>query len=200
MTNKRGVKTGYGGNCRMIEIGSPGHPFRLTFNVDRIDSIRFEETTEEQEIRVPDVLPPETETRLVHTGWVVLVIANGAQNGINFPTIESAMSCYNSIISMIKAVGVPHVFMGPLHPPPPDPSIVGPDGQVIADAVDAAELHKGIAGDNEGDGIAENDDGVDLDGPLEDAFDTPPLDDEFELTDEDLALLENPEFEEDTSH
>jgi hypothetical protein len=198
-----GSKRAYAGNCRMIEIGSPGHPFRLVFNVDHIDSIRFEEAVEERTIRVPGstgvaatfdddgnevtpAIPPATEQKMVSVGWTVIITANGAQSGINFPNVEAAMGCYNSIINMIQAVGVPHVFMGPLKPPEEPSGIVGPDGKAIADAFDAADLHPDLAG-GPGAGVAPNDD--DIDGDVGD------FDPDFELSDEDLALLENPQFD-----
>ncbi len=195
MTKKRGTKTGYAGNCRMIEIGSPGIPFRLTVNVDHIDTIRFEEMKEKREVQtgpgVPEVkdpetgevtfeaIPPPTEQKVVSVGWTVILVSEGQQNGINFPNIESAMGCYNAIINMLQAVGIPHVFMGPLKPPPKPSEIVGVDGEKIKEAVDAADLHPDLAG-GDGAGVAENDDD---------------LDEEFELTDEDLELLEHPEID-----
>ena len=202
MNTRSGTK--YAGNCRMIEIGSKGLPFRLVFNVDHIDSIRFEELIEERTIRtaggvgvaavmndageiITPAVPPPTHTEPVQVGWTVIITSGGAANGINFPNMEAAMGCYNSIINMIQAVGVPHVFMGPLRPPPKPEAPAGlldATGKVIADAVDAADLHPGLAA-GDGVGIAENDD----DGELHEEVD-------FGLTDEDMALLENPEFDE----
>lgn len=167
-SRKRGQ--GYSGNCRMIEIGQPGLPFRLVFNVDHIDSIRFEEAHEEQE------------GKPVSVGWAVVITVRGNTSSINFPDLEAAIGCYNAILHMIQAVGVPHVFMGPIRLPTPisTTSIQGVDGKVIRDAVDAAELYPEMK--NEGEPVmSENDDDMDVD---------------FALTDEDLALLENPELDE----
>ncbi len=187
---KRG--NAYTGNARVIEIGSGGIPFRLLVNVDHIDCIRFEEMREEREIEIPGTteakvlndkgellrpaIPPQTETQVVGVGWGVIIVINGQSNAINFPSIEVAMNCYNSILNMIKAVGIPHVCMGPLRPPP-EPK----------EAVDAIDVHPELAG-GEGDGIAENDDNMDDAGLL-------PPGETFELSDEDLALLENPEID-----
>ena len=174
MTKKRGIKTGYGGNCRMIEIGSGGVPFRMLVNVDHIDSLRFEEVREAREVPIPgkfavsdadrNMTKPETESQVVHTGWTVIVVMGGRENGINFNQLEPAMNCYNSIIGMIKAVGVPTIAMPMLQPPP------APE--------EATDVHPYLAG-GDGDGVAENDDG---DGDLE-------------LSDEDLELLEHPEID-----
>jgi len=119
--------------------------------------------------------------QVINTGWTIILVSNGQQSGINFPGIESAMACYNSILSMIQAVGVPSVFMHKLEVPkaPEESKIVGVDGDVIREAVNAADLHPDLAG-GDGAGMAENDD----------------LDEEFELTDEDLELLENPVIDE----
>ena len=129
----KSVKRGhaYTGNARVIEIGSGGIPFRLLVNVDHIDCIRFEETREERPI---DREKPEL-MEIVSTGWAVIIVIEGAANNINFPTMEVAMNCYNSILKMIKAVGVPHVCMGPLRPPP-EPE----------EAVDAVDVYPNLAG------------------------------------------------------
>lgn len=167
--NKSKSGTKYTGNARMIEIGSPGIPFRLMVNVDHIDSIRFEQ----------QMIFEDENDKQGRPQWQVILIINGQGNTIGFPNMEAAMGCYNSIISMTQAVGVPYVFMGALRPPPPPPEIVGVDGEVIEEAVDAALLHPDLAG-GEGDGMADNDDGVE---------------DEFKLSDEDLELLENPQID-----
>ncbi len=209
MTKSRKRGAGYGGNCRMIEIGSPGIPFRLAVNVDHIDNIRFEELFEERDFPVSSkdaftdkdgvehpAIPIGIAKKVVSVGWSVLIISNGQQSGLNLPTMAAAMGCYNSIINMIQAVGIPHVFMGPLRPPE-ESKIVGIDGEKIEAAVDAADLHPDLAG-GEGAGIAENDDAVAI-GDLinqnrimeaDQAIDD--LDDEFELSDEDVELLANP--------
>ncbi len=210
MTKSKKGGGGYNGNCRMIEIGSPGIPFRLTVNVDHIDTIRFEEMKEQRPIGpatpavtdaegkiVTDAIPPAM--GLVSTGhWTVILVSNGQQNGINFPNIESAMGCYNAIINMLQAVGIPHVFMGPLKPPPKPSEIVGVDGKAIADAVDAADLHPDLAG-GDGAGVAENDDDLEgraLKAGLYQPKNDDDLDEEFELSNEDLELLEHPEIDE----
>lgn len=192
-------KRAYAGNARFIEMGSTGIPFRLLINIDHIESFRFEEQFDERKVVVPGTevppqrddagnviapgKPPETRLERVSIGWQVVLVIGGLSNGIGFPTMESAMACYNDLVRMISANGVPVIARKPLAPPKMPSAIVDVDGDAIAAAVDAADLHPELAGDDgEEFEIAENDDDAAED---------------FTVTDEDLELLENPDIDED---
>jgi hypothetical protein len=185
-----GSKRAYAGNARLIEIGSGGIPFRILLNIDKVENLRFEEG--HQSIQVPNddavdaiidpetkaivvpAVPPTMRTETVSTGWNVIVQQGGQSATIGFPEMEQAMGCYNAIVKMIAAVGIPIVSLKPLMPPKSESPIVGVDGAAIKKAVDAAELHPDLAG-GEGDGVAENDDDLE--------------DEDFELDEEDLEAL-----------
>ena len=133
-------KRGYAGNARFVEIGSPGVPFRFLVNLDTLEGMRFEE---KRQIRPVNKDDPDGPTEVVSLGWSVVLLIGGRENGIDFPTIEPAMACYNSIMSMIEAVGVPMASGSRLLPPKPDPVILDADGRArdaVKAAVDAADI------------------------------------------------------------
>lgn len=158
MANRKGP---YSGNARFIEIGSPGIPFRFLVNIDHIDAVRFEE----MESQSVDGSPPQF-------GWSVNVVINGQGNQLGFPDMQMAINCYNNTLEMIRNAGVPGTWGPKLEPPEPPSPILGPDGNKVAEAVDAALAHPDLAG-GPGDGVADNDD-----------------DQDFKLTDDDVALLD----------
>jgi hypothetical protein len=185
-------RTPYHGNARFLEIGSPGVMFRQLVNIDQITNLRFEEQLEEQEFPIPgtgqpqhvetdeegneylaEAIPPEMQTQVVCTGYNVIVSFPGNNNQVSFNDIAPAMGLYNALLDQINGLGVPITRFPRLEPPAPASAIVGADGL----PVDAAELHPDLAG-GEGAGIAENDD------------------EDFDLSEEDLDLLENPEIDE----
>ena len=147
MANRKGP---YSGNARFIEIGSPGIPFRFLVNIDHIDAVRFEEMD-----------PLNTDGSKAQFGWSVNVVLNGQGNQLGFPTMEMAINCYNNTLAMIRAAGVPGTWGPELEPPEPPSPILGPDGNKVAEAVDAALAHPDLAG-GDGVGIADNDDDLDL--------------------------------------
>jgi hypothetical protein len=185
-------KRAYAGNARLIEIGASGIPFRILLNIDKVENIRFEEGR--QNIQVPNddavdaiidpvskaivvpAVPPTMRTESVSTGWNVIIQQGGQSANIGFPEMEQAMNCYNAVVKMIAAVGIPSVTLKSLAPPKSESPIVGVDGEAIKEAVNAADLYPDLAG-GEGDGIAPNDDDADLE------------DENFELDDEDLEAL-----------
>lgn len=182
------MKHGYTGNARFIEIGSPGVPFRFTVNLDTLEGLRFEEKREVIEVPVPGTgvgeIPLETQEQVVNAGWSVLLLIGGKTNGIDFPTIEPAMACYNAIMSMINAVGVPLVCGTKLMPPEPDPAIVGPDGKAM-DAVKAAVA-----------GALEENPTIEAGEAGEDQLD-PDLGEDPMLTDEQMEELTKPDADND---
>ena len=148
-------KRAYAGNARFVEIGSPGVPFRFLVNLDTLEGMRFEEKREVIEVPVPGTgvgdIPLETREQIQSAGWSVILLIGGRQNGIDFPTIEPAMACYNAIMSMIEAVGVPMASGTRLIPPKPDPTIVDTDGkamETISKAVEAAGVEAGEEGED----------------------------------------------------
>lgn len=159
------MKQGYAGNARFIEIGSPGVPFRFTVNLDTLEGLRFEEKREVIEVPVPGTgvgeVELEMQEQVVNAGWSVLLLIGGKTNGIDFPSIEAAMGCYNAIMSMIQAVGVPLVCGTKLLPPEPAPAIVGADGKAmesISKAVEAAGIEAGEEGEDLVDPVVDEDD------------------------------------------
>ena len=164
-----GSRKTYAGNARFIEIGSAGIPFRFNINIDHIDSIRFEQIRGENE-----------DGEIINTSqWGVQVLVAGQANQITFNTIEGAIACYNDILNMMRACGIPCITGEKLVAPKPPSPIVGPDGGKIAEAVDAALAHPELAG-GEGIGVAGNDDSGQY---VEDT--------EFELTDEDIEMIDD---------
>ena len=176
-------KRAYAGNVRFIEIGAEGIPFRISLNLDQVENVRFEENLQEVEVLNDDAIElvvnehgnvvtparPATKRReRVSQGWCVVIQQAGQPAKIAFPDMAEAMSCYNTILRNIEAVGIPFVKCRPLVAPPGPENEV--NGEAIADAVDAADLHPDLAG-GEGGGIAPNDD-------------------DFEITDEDIELLD----------
>lgn len=167
-------KRGYAGNARFVEIGSPGVPFRFLVNLDTLEGMRFEEKMEVVEIPVPGTgvgeIPLETQERVQSAGWSVVLLIGGKQNNIDFPTIAPAMACYNAIMSMIEAVGVPTASGSRLRPPEPAPTIVDTDGkamEAVKAAVESAGIEAGEAGEDELDTII-----------VDEAIDEPMLTDE----------------------
>lgn len=173
-------KKAYAGNARFIEIGSPGVPFRFTVNLDTLEGLRFEEKLAVIKVPVPGTgvgeIPLEEREQVVNDGWSVILLIGGHMNNIDFPSIEPAMACYNAIMSMINAIGVPLVCGTKLLPPKQPPAIVGADGKAM-DAVKAAVESAGIEAGEEGE---------DLLDPVID--DEPPM-----LSDEELEALTAPD-------
>ena len=150
------TKRAYAGNARFIEIGSPGVPFRYLINLDQLEGIRFEEMLDREEVPVPGTglgdIELETTTKIVNAGWSVVLLVQGKQNGINFPDIAPAVACYNSILNMIRAVGVPMCDIVRLEAPKPKSPLVGADGgamDAINTAVEGAGIEAGAAGEDE---------------------------------------------------
>ena len=174
----------YHSNARFIEIGSPGIMVRQLVNIDQITNLRFEEQLEEQEFPIPDATAVTdddgnqhmpTQKRVVCVGYNVIISFSTNHNQIAFREIEPAIGLYNTLLDQINGLGVPMTRFPRLEPPKPASAIVGADGQ----PVDASELHPDLAG-GPGAGIAPNDDDAE----------------DFDLSDEDLDLLENPEIDE----
>ncbi len=153
-------KKAYAGNARFIEIGSPGVPFRFTVNLDTLEGMRFEEKLEVVKLPVPETgvgdIPLEHTEKIEGVGWAVVLLIGGRQNNIDFPTIEPAMACYNAIMSMIQAVGVPLVCGTKLIPPKSPSVILDSDGKA-RDAVKAAVEAAGIEAGEEGEDLMDPD-------------------------------------------
>jgi hypothetical protein len=126
----------YPGDARFLELGSPGAPFRSLVNISHISNVRFEQKIGQQEATYDDggqmTAPPQEFLE----GWaIMLVIAHGTggQN-ILFPSEEEAVACYNMILDMIVATGVP-ISRQPkltITPEQPEPSMIeGLDGAPI---------------------------------------------------------------------
>jgi hypothetical protein len=117
----------------------------------------------------------EHTTKIVSVGWSVVLLIQGKQNGINFHDMAPAIACYNSILDMLRIVGVPLCDCARLEAPKPKSPIVGADGGAM-EAVEAAV---------EGAGIETGETGEDLLDPV--------IDEEGELiplTDEDIEAME----------
>jgi hypothetical protein len=175
MSNKRP----YAGNARFIEIGSPGVPFRYLVNVDHLEGMRFEEMLDHEEVPVPGTgigdIELETTTKVVSVGWSVVLLIQGKQNGINFPDMAPAIACYNSILDMLRIVGVPLCDCARLEAPKPKSPILGADGKA-REAVRAAVLASAVEAGEEGEDLL--DPVIDDDGEL------------IPLTDEDIEAME----------
>jgi hypothetical protein len=163
------TKRAYAGNARFIEIGSPGIYFRYLVNLDHLEGLRFEELRDVDDDGEP-----------ISLGWSVVLLMQGKANGINFPTIEAAISCYNAILNMIQTAGVPLVDAKRLEPPKPEPAIVGADGKAMQAVKDAVE------------GALEENPTIEAGEAGEDQLD-PVVDDEPMLTDEEMEELTKPE-------
>lgn len=152
------TKRAYAGNARFIEIGSPGVPFRYLVNLDQLEGIRFEEMLDQQEVPVPGTgvgdIELETTTKILSVGWSVVLLIQGKQNGINFPDMAPAIACYNSILDMIRIVGVPLCDCVRLEAPKPKSPLVGADGGAM-DAVKAAVEGAGVEAGNDGEDLLE---------------------------------------------
>lgn len=172
-------KRTYHGNCRFLELGSLGAPFRSLINIDHITNVRFEQKVGSEEATYDDNGEMTAPPQQFLEGWqLVLVLAHGAggQN-IMFPTEEAAVACYNTILDMIVGTGAPMSRMAKLKvTPAPAPGsemgLLGPDGQPLGEMSDA-----------EKDALAGNDD------------DQLHIDDIPPFTDEELDQLENPEID-----
>ena len=186
-------KRGYAGNARFVEIGSPGVPFRFLVNLDTLEGMRFEEKLEVVKLPVPGTgigdIPLEQTEEIQGVGWAVVLLIGGRQNNIDFPSIEPAMACYNAIMSMIEAVGVPMASGSRLLPPKPAPTIVDTDGramEAVKAAVESAGIEAGEAGEDELDTII-----------VDEASDvTPEMFDEM-LSDEEMEELTKPDAKND---
>ncbi len=184
-------KRGYAGNARFVEIGSPGVPFRFLVNLDTLEGMRFEEKLEVVKLPVPGTgvgdIPLEHTEKVQSAGWSVILLIGGKQNGIDFPTVAPAMACYNAIMSMIEAVGVPTASGSRLRPPEPAPTIVDTDGkamEAVKAAVDAADIEAAAA-------LIEAGEAGEDELP-------PDLDDELpDLSDEELETLTAPDAKND---
>jgi hypothetical protein len=133
-------------------------------------------------------IPLEHTEEIESVGWSVILLIGGKQNGIDFPAIEPAMACYNAIMNMIEAVGVPMASGSRLRPPEPAPTILDADGkarEAVKAAVDAADI-KAAADLIEAGEIEAGEAGEDLLDPVID--DEPPI-----LSDEELEALTAPD-------
>jgi len=130
---KRQVRQ-YPGNARFFELGSEGAPFRSLVNIDHISNVRFEQKIGQRDAEYDDQGQMTAPPREFLEGWaVILVIAHGAGGQtIMFPSEEECVSCYNRILDMIAASGVPVVRMPPLRVTPEPSMIEGLDGVPIA--------------------------------------------------------------------
>jgi hypothetical protein len=187
-------KRAYAGNARFVEIGSPGVPFRFLVNLDTLEGMRFEEKLEVVKLPVPGTgigdIPLEHTEEIQGVGWAVVLLIGGRMNNIDFPSIEPAMACYNAIMSMIEAVGVPMASGSKLLPPKPPSVILDADGKA-REAVKAA-----VAGALDG-GITDKQmDAIEAGEAGEDEL-PPDLDDEPMLTDEELEALTAPDAKND---
>jgi len=184
-------KRPYYGNARFIEIGSPGIFFRYLLNLDKVDGIRFEESFGTKEIPVPGTgvedKPLETKTQTLSTGWSVVLLIAGQQHAITFPILEAAIACYNSILEMLRAVGMPLIDIPRLKAPPKPSPIVDVEGKKMESLLEGA--NEAIKQE----GIEAGEEGEDLLDPVLDPM--PILDDKGELipiTDEDIEEMEKP--------
>ena len=126
-------------------------------------------------LRFEERLEKQEDGESIVSGYDVIIAFEANSNSIFFHDADQAIGLYNVLLDQIIAVGAPMTRLPKLELPAEASAIVGADGT----PVDATDLHAELAG-GEGAGIAENDDG-----------------DDFELTDADLELLENPVIDED---
>lgn len=113
----------------------------------------------------------EREEQVVVVGFNVIIGFENSNNQVAFRTPEPAIALYNALVDQMQSVGIPMTRLPKLEMPSMPSGLLGADGV----PVDASDRHPGLAG-GEGEGVNE---------------------DAFELSDEDLAMLENPEIDED---
>jgi len=128
------TKRTYHGNARFIELGSLGAPFRSLINVDHITNVRFEQKIGNEEATYDDDGQMTAPPQQFLEGWqIILVLGHGAGGQtIMFPTEETAVACYNTILDMVVGTGAPMSRMAKLKVTPEESLIEGLDGAPIA--------------------------------------------------------------------
>lgn len=160
-------KAPYRGNARFIELGSLGAPFRSLVNVDHISNVRFEQKIGQSDAQYDDNGEMTAPPQQWHEGWVIVIVIGHGAGGqnIQFPDEEQAVTVYNTILDMISGTGAPIARMPKLKAQPPLPE----QSELLGP--DGEPL------------MAANGEDDSLPGEVPD------------LTDEELAQLENPEID-----